>query len=67
MTDEYNTEWVVVPMPLNAAGQGPETDPALVARTEWHVWTRDCIAVAVAQSEAVAEHIVDVHNREVSQ
>ena len=51
-----------VPMPLNAAGDGP-ADPAETVRVEHQVWDAEtCGTLCTAADEAVARHIVSLWN-----
>lgn len=59
--------WTVVPMPINADGNGPETREEFVVRTEWHVWTHDFLGVCVCGDEATAKHLVRLHNKDLAE
>lgn len=45
--DRPHCPYSLIPMTINAAGQGPEMDPVKVVRTEWQVWDElnRCVAV----------------------
>jgi hypothetical protein len=53
------TPFYVVPMPLDAQGCGPETNPELVVTTEYEVWDDIFLSYGSWSTEAEAQHYVD--------
>jgi hypothetical protein len=55
--DELYAPFFVVPIPFNAAGHGPEMDPAEVVGTAWEIWDGLNLALATASTEEIARLI----------
>jgi len=55
--DELLPPFYVVEMPFNAAGHGPEMDPAEVVGTAWEIWDGLNLALATANTEEIARLI----------
>lgn len=53
----------VVPMPTNARGQGPETDPLMVVKTDYEVWNGHTLSIGSWPNEQMAKFICDALNR----
>lgn len=43
----WTPPFIVVPMPINDTGEGPEMDPTLVQETKWEVWDSNFRTVSV--------------------
>jgi hypothetical protein len=52
---KFTPPFQVIPMPLNANGDGPEMNPFLVARTTFEVWDAACSTVASFEHASDAE------------
>lgn len=46
--------YMVLPMPINENGQGPEMDTTKVVKTVYQVWDENCVTVAEFDNEADA-------------
>jgi hypothetical protein len=46
--------YLVVPIPLNEDGAGPEMDESRVVKTEWEVWDACCQTVSIHETEGEA-------------
>lgn len=46
--------FIVIRMPYNANGEGPETDETKVYSCVYEVWDNACQTVAIAKSEKIA-------------
>jgi hypothetical protein len=55
--DELCPPFYVVPIPINAEGQGPEMDPAKEVGVCWEVWDGLFLAVCTAGDEDIARLI----------
>ena len=63
MTGTTDPPYTYVPMPLNAEGNGPETDPDKVVRVQHEVWDAQFNTVCLATDEDAARLIVAALNR----
>lgn len=56
MIMDYCSPFQVIPMPLDADGRGPETDPTKITRTVYEIWDASCQTVGSfsVESEALA-------------
>jgi len=61
-TDELYPPFFVVEVPINAAGQGPEMDPAKEVGVCWEVWDSLNLALCTAGDEAIARLIAQRMN-----
>jgi hypothetical protein len=59
---QYEPPFVVIPMPLDKDGRGPETDYSKCVKTVWQVWDSCNMTVMEYEDEGEAMSFCDLLN-----
>lgn len=62
MSNEIVGLLTVIPMPVNAAGEGPETDSTKAVRTDWTLWDECNCTIAICRDEDAARTLARAYN-----